>query len=343
MSVERRAPVAPKARRDRLFVQDVGHEVVIYDQETRKAHRLNPTAALVWRACDGQTDVADIAAALRPKLGAAADENLVRVALGRLESARLLEGSCGQSALEVGESRRAFLRKGAAAGAVSLLMPVVATLPRPSLAAALSPVGQGGGSAVSGGATITGYYQRVEPAQRRRTATATFGGGCFWCIEPTFDRVQGVVGTLAGYMGGTVRNPTHEQVVSGTTGHAEVVQVLYDPQKVSYARLVEIFWHNIDPTQSDGQFCDTGPQYRTAIFYHTEDQKSVAFASMNALRKTRRFSGEIVTQIAAAGEFYKASEPHQDYYQKNPARYKSYVESCGREARLKALWGPTAS
>jgi peptide-methionine (S)-S-oxide reductase len=336
MNSGKRTPVAPKARRDRLFVQDVGNEIVIYDQETRKAHRLNQTAALVWRACDGQKHVADITSAVRSELGAAADENLVRIALGRLDAVRLLETGIGVSSDEVAAGRRAFLQKGAAAGAVSLLLPVVATLPRPSLAAALSPVGLQIPAAVI---TANTYYRQVDPLPRRHIAIATFGGGCFWCLEPSFDRIAGVISTTSGYMGGKVRNPTHDQVARGTTGHAEVVQVGYDPFLISYSRLLEIYWRNVDPTQRDGQFCDLGPQYRTAIFYHDEDQKDVAVASVKELRKAKRFRGEIVTEIVAATQFYPAAEDHQEYYRKQPAKYKAYIESCGREERLEALWG----
>lgn len=337
MNTEKRTPAPPRARQDGLFVQAVGDELVIYDRDARKAHRLNPTAALVWRACDGETRLADIVETIRPKLGPAADENLVRIAMGRLAAAHLFEKDPGQSADEVAESRRAFLRKGAAAGAVSLLMPVVATLPRPTLAAALSPVGPQ--QLPSGVIAANGYYREVAPLSRRPIATATLGGGCFWCLEPPFDRVAGVISTTAGYMGGSVRNPTHDQVVGGTTGHSEVLQVGYDPATISYGKLLEIFWRNIDPTQRDGQFCDVGPQYRTTIFYHDEDQKDVAFAQKYELQKTKRFKGEIVTEIVAAGQFYPASEDHQEYYRKQPSRYKSYIDSCGREARLRALWG----
>jgi peptide-methionine (S)-S-oxide reductase len=337
MNTERRTPVAPKARRDRLFVQDVGDEIVIYDQQTRKAHRLNPTAALVWRACDGRASAAEIAETIRPRLGPGADENLVRVALGRLEATRLLDGALGKAPDGLRERRRAFLRKGAAAGAVSLLLPVVATLPRPSLAAALSPVGPQ--AAAAGVITAGAYYRDIELLPRRAIATATFGGGCFWCLEPPYDRLAGVLSTTSGYMGGSVRNPTHDQVVTGTTGHAEVLQVGYDPLHISYARLLDIFWRNIDPTQRDGQFCDIGPQYRTAIFYHDEDQKDLAIASLAEVQRMKRFKGGIVTEIVAAGQFFPATEDHQEYYRKQPARYKSYIQSCGREARLQALWG----
>jgi peptide-methionine (S)-S-oxide reductase len=337
MNTERRTPVAPKARRDRLFVQDVGDEIVIYHQETRKTHRLNPTAALVWRACDGRASAADIAERIRPKLGPGADENLVRVALGRLGAARLLNGTLAQAPDGMRERRRAFLRKGAAAGAASLLLPVVATLPRPSLAAALSPVGLPKGA--TGVVAANTYYRSIEPLPRRAIATATLGGGCFWCMEPLYDRMAGVLSTTAGYMGGSVRNPTYDQVITGTTGHAEVIQVGYDPLHVSYARLLDIFWRNIDPTQRDGQFCDIGSQYRTVIFYDNEDQKDLAFASLAELRKTKRFKEPIATEIVAAGQFFPATEDHQEYYRKQPARYKSYIQSCGREARLNALWG----
>jgi peptide-methionine (S)-S-oxide reductase len=171
------------------------------------------------------------------------------------------------------------------------------------------------------------------------TAKATFAGGCFWCMEEAFDPVPGVIATVSGYMGGKVKNPTYEQVVTGRTGHAEVVQVEYDPAKVSYAKLLEVFWRNVDPTQKDGQFCDIGSQYRTAIFYHDEEQRKLAEASKTALAKTKPFKGEIVTEIVKASEFYPAEDYHQDFYLKNPARYKFYKAGCGREARLRALWG----
>jgi len=171
------------------------------------------------------------------------------------------------------------------------------------------------------------------------TAKATFAGGCFWCMEEAYDPVPGVVSTVSGYMGGQVKNPTYEQVTTGRTGHAEVVQVEYDPARVSYARLVEVYWRNVDPTQKDGQFCDHGSSYRTAIFYHNEEQKKLAEAAKAALAKNKPFKGEIVTEIAKAGEFYSAEGYHQDYYQKNPARYKFYKSGCGRAARLQQLWG----
>ena len=171
------------------------------------------------------------------------------------------------------------------------------------------------------------------------TARATFAGGCFWCVEEAYDKVPGVLATTSGYMGGKVKDPTYEQVTTGRTGHAEVVQVEYDPAKVSYAKLVEVFWRNIDPTQKDGQFCDYGPQYRSAIFYHDDEQKRAAEASRVALQKTKPFKGEIVTEITQASQFYAAEGYHQDYHVKNPARYKFYKSGCGRDARLQQLWG----
>ena len=170
-------------------------------------------------------------------------------------------------------------------------------------------------------------------------AKATFAGGCFWCMEPPFDKLPGVISTTSGYTGGQIRNPTYEQVSGGQSGHAEAVQVEYDPKRISYEKLLEVFWHNIDPTQRDGQFCDHGPQYRTAIFYHNDEQKRLAEASKAALVKNKPFKGEIVTEITRATEFYPAEDYHQDFYRKNPIRYKFYRTGCGRDARLKELWG----
>ena len=178
-----------------------------------------------------------------------------------------------------------------------------------------------------------------QPAARVATAKATFAGGCFWCMEEVYDKVPGVISTTSGFMGGHVKNPTYEQVTTGRTGHAEVVQVEYDPAKVSYARLLEVYWRNVDPTQKDGQFCDHGPHYRTAIFFHDDEQRRLAEASRAALQKGKPFKGEIVTEITKAAEFYAAEGYHQDFHQKNPTRYKFYKTGCGRDARLKQLWG----
>jgi len=179
----------------------------------------------------------------------------------------------------------------------------------------------------------------AQAAAPAATAKATFAGGCFWCMEEAYEAVPGVISAVSGYMGGKTKKPTYESISTGTTGHAEVVQVEYDPAKVSYARLLDVFWKNIDPTQRDGQFCDHGSQYRTAIYYHGEAQKKLAEASKAALEKNKPFKGDIVTEITAAPQFYRAEEYHQDFYKKNPTRYKIYRTGCGRDARLQALWG----
>lgn len=170
-------------------------------------------------------------------------------------------------------------------------------------------------------------------------AKATFAGGCFWCMEPPFDQLDGVVSTTSGYIGGNTRNPTYEAVSAGGTGHAEAVQIRYDPTRISYARLLEVFWRNIDPTARNRQFCDVGDQYRSAIFYHDAEQRRVAEASLQALAKSKPFSAPIVTEIVAAGAFTPAEAYHQDYYLKNPVRYKFYRYRCGRDQRLEELWG----
>jgi peptide-methionine (S)-S-oxide reductase len=168
---------------------------------------------------------------------------------------------------------------------------------------------------------------------------ATFAGGCFWCMEPPFDKLPGVVSTTSGYTGGSKPDPTYEEVSSGRTGHAEAVQVLYDPNKISYEKLLDVFWHNIDPTVRDRQFCDIGSQYRTAIFVHNDEQRRLAERSKAELSKSKPFRQDIVTPIVPAGEFWPAEAYHQDFYKKNPIRYKFYRDGCGRDARLKELWG----
>ena len=170
-------------------------------------------------------------------------------------------------------------------------------------------------------------------------AKATFAGGCFWCMEPPFDELPGVISTTSGYTGGSKPNPTYEEVSADGTGHAEAVQVLYDPAKISYTELLKVFWRNIDPTVKDRQFCDVGHQYRTAIFYHSEEQRRLAEESKAALEKTKPFPEPLVTEITATSAFYPAEDYHQDYYKKNPIRYKFYRYNCGRDQRLEQLWG----
>jgi len=181
----------------------------------------------------------------------------------------------------------------------------------------------------------------APPGEGQR-ALATFAGGCFWCMQPPFETLPGVLETTVGYTGGTLPHPTHEQVSAGGTGHAESVEIVYDPQKISYEKLLDVFWHNIDPVTRDAQFCDHGHQYRTAIFYHDDTQRQLAEASKRALEASGRLPGPIVTEIVPAGEFWPAEEYHQDYHAKNPVRYKYYRWNCGRDQRLEALWGADA-
>lgn len=184
---------------------------------------------------------------------------------------------------------------------------------------------------------------------------ATFAGGCFWSMTIPFEGLEGVVSVTAGYTGGHTKNPTYEEVETGTTGHAESVEILYDPSKIAYARLLDVFWHNIDPTVGNGQFCDFGDQYRTAIFYHDEEQRRLAEESKKAIERPqvaghgggaetrpRGLPGPIHTRIVPAGEFYKAEEYHQDFHKKNPGRYAAYRQACGRDRRLKEIWGSAA-
>ena len=170
------------------------------------------------------------------------------------------------------------------------------------------------------------------------TETATFAGGCFWCMEPPFDALEGVISTTSGYAGGPEANPTYEQVSSGRTGHLESLQVEYDPRRVTYEKLLEIFWTNIDPVAGDGQFCDHGPQYRSAIFPHDEQQKRLAEESLAVVTKDKPFAGRVDTRVLPLTRFWPAEEYHQDYYRKNPVSYKMYRYGCGRDARLKELW-----
>jgi len=174
-------------------------------------------------------------------------------------------------------------------------------------------------------------------AQTPQTASVILAGGCFWCMEPPYDKTDGVIATISGYSGGKTANPTYEQVSAGSTGHIEVVKVEYDPAKVSYEKLLDIFWRNIDPFDADGQFCDKGSQYRSAIFFGNDKEKELAEASKKQIAE--KLGQAVVTDILPASEFYPAEDYHQDYYEKNPLKYKFYRYGCGRDARLETVWG----
>lgn len=182
----------------------------------------------------------------------------------------------------------------------------------------------------------------AEEAAERGLAVATFAGGCFWCMEPPFDRLDGVLSTTSGYTGGDEEDPSYSQVSSGATGHTEAVRVVYDPAKIGYDRLLHVFWRNIDPTVRDRQFCDVGSQYRSGIFVHGDEQRRLAEASLRELERAKPFSGAIVTTVEPAAAFWPAEEYHQDYYRKNSLRYKFYRNGCGRDDRLGELWGDEA-
>ncbi len=177
--------------------------------------------------------------------------------------------------------------------------------------------------------------------QEPELAKATFAGGCFWCMEPPYDALDGVISTTSGYIGGHVDNPSYEMVSSGGTGHTEAMQVVYDPAKVSYQELLDVFWINIDPTDAKGQFCDRGSQYRSGIFYHNEEQRELAQASKELLESSARLPKAVVTEVTEAPTFYPAEEYHQDYYQRHSFRYKLYRRGCGRDRVLEKLWGET--
>jgi peptide-methionine (S)-S-oxide reductase len=207
------------------------------------------------------------------------------------------------------------------------------TLRAPALAIGLAFFGL----ALSGG--LPAQASRAEPPPEGR-ARATFAGGCFWCMEPPFEKLPGVSGVISGYSGGARPNPTYDEVGSGGTGHAEVVEVIYDPARVSYEELLEVFWHNIDPLSPNGQFCDRGEQYRSIIFYGNENERRLAEESKKKVEQ--RLKAKVVTEILPAAAFYRAEEYHQDYSRKNPLRYGFYRKSCGRDARLAELWGADA-
>ena len=219
-------------------------------------------------------------------------------------------------------SRRQLLGRAALIGLLPLLT---------ALAACARPDANDRAQAAAADAT-------AAPQQDSR-AIAIFAGGCFWCMEPPFDKLPGVISTTSGYVGGHVANPTYEQVSAGGTGHAEAVRVEYDPSRIGYAKLLEVFWHNIDPVAVDRQFCDVGAQYRSAIFPVDEAQRRLAEASKRKWQASGRFDRPIATEIVAATTFYPAEDYHQDYYEKNPVRYKFYRFSCGRDGRLEEVWG----
>lgn len=199
----------------------------------------------------------------------------------------------------------------------------------------------GGESAPRSGESAPRSGEAMQSGQTMQTgemALATFAGGCFWCMEPPYDELDGVFSTIVGYIGGTTRNPTYGQVTTGRTGHTEAMEVRYDPSKISYQELLDVFWVNIDPTVDDRQFCDRGNQYRAGIFYHDAEQKALAEASRQKIIDSGRFD-RVVTEITQASTFYRAEEYHQDYYIKNPLRYKFYRYNCGRDRRLEELWG----
>ena len=179
----------------------------------------------------------------------------------------------------------------------------------------------------------------LAPAQAQTRAVAIFAGGCFWCMEPPFDKLDGVLATTSGYIGGTKADPTYEQVTSGRTGHYEALQVEYDPARVSYQQLLDVFWRNIDPLDASGQFCDKGPQYRSGIFALDDSQRAAAEASKAALEKSGKLPGRIVTEILPAAKFYPAEAYHQDFAKKNPGHYERYRIGCGRDRVLKVVWG----
>lgn len=231
----------------------------------------------------------------------------------------------GRSSLGADRSgRRAMLGFGLAAGVAVLL----------ALGSAAAVLAQSSSPAAPSATAST------PPAN---TARAIFAGGCFWCVEADFDKVPGVVRTVSGYIGGSVANPTYEQVSGKSTGHAEAVEIEFDPAKVSYEKLLAHYWRTIDPTTRDRQFCDAGSPYRTAIFAVDASQLAAARASLQALEKSKPFPEPVVTQIVMAGPFYKAEDYHQDYYLKNPIRYQYYRKACGRDERLEQLWGRKAT
>jgi len=192
---------------------------------------------------------------------------------------------------------------------------------------------------LAGGLAIGGMNDSTEVQINGQKAKAIFAGGCFWCVEEAFEKVDGVVSATSGYIGGETLNPTYKQVSAGGTGYAEAVEIVFDPEKVTYQQLLDVFWKNIDPTTPDQQFCDHGDQYRSAIFYLDETQKQLAEESKQGIEQTKTFADLVVTEITIATKFYPAEDYHQDFYKRNSVRYKFYKWNCGRAQRLEELWG----
>ena len=187
--------------------------------------------------------------------------------------------------------------------------------------------------------TVVAMMAMVNSVEAKETERATFAAGCFWCMEHPFDELPGVISTTSGYTGGQKDNPRYEEVSAGTTGHTEVIQIVFDPAVIGYEKLLQVYWRNSDPTTPNQQFCDVGSQYRPAIFFHSEAQKRLAEASKKEIERSKSFAEPVVTEIVEAGTFWPAEDYHQNYYLKNPIRYKFYRYNCGRDPRLKSLWG----
>ncbi len=203
---------------------------------------------------------------------------------------------------------------------------------------------------IAGGVAIaTGFFWNAmadqmpeDPAPTSTLSTAVFAGGCFWCVEADFDKIDGVVSTISGYTGGTVEEPTYRQVVAGDTGHYEAVKISYDPDKVSYDELVDYFFHTIDPTDARGQFCDKGDSYRTALFVNSQEQRETAENEIDSINASGVLPGPVVTKVIDAEAFWPAEDYHQNYYRTTPIKYKFYRQGCRRDARLEQLWGNDA-
>ena len=211
-----------------------------------------------------------------------------------------------------------------------------ALIPALIATAVLAMACSGAGAEGNNGSTPSAPSAKIDDTGLAR---AIFAGGCFWCMEPPFDKLEGVVATTSGYSGGPERNPTYKEVSYGKTGHTEVVEILYDPEKIRYEELLEVFWRNIDPLTKDAQFCDRGRQYRTAIYFGSETEGRLARESKTMIEESGILDGPIVTEIVSAGEFWPAEDYHQDYYKKNPDHYKRYRSGCGRDRTLRRIWG----